>query len=224
MIDEQQQRPTETSMNAPLPVRPRRKLLTPATATLLALATAAGGFYAGVRIEKSRTSSSVTVGAGGSGATSGFASRLRALLGGRGAGAAGGGSAGGGAGGAAGGLSGLPSAGTVASVSRNAIYVTEFSGNTVKVTLSSATQVSKRQTVSRRAIRPGDTVTVQGVSSANGTLAATTVNDSGIGGGGLGGAAAALGGGGAGAGGVGASGGGAGGGAAALRSLFQSGG
>src|SRR6201988_3654060 len=87
--DDYDDEPTEQA----LPVRPRRKFLNATTAFLIALITAAGGFYAGVRVEKNQTSSSTAGGLGGAGGSGGgssaFASRLRSLFGGSGAGAAG---------------------------------------------------------------------------------------------------------------------------------------
>jgi hypothetical protein len=112
------------------------------------------------------------------------------------------------------------SAGTVSTVNGSTIYLSEASGNTVKVTLSSATKVSKSQNTSRHAVRPGDTITVQGVTKPNGTIVATSVTDSGAGAAPGTAAAAGIGG----SAGAGAGSGGTGGRAAALSSLFQAGG
>ena len=57
--------------------------------------------------------------------------------------------------------------------------MTEATGNTVKVTLSSATKVTKNVGVGKKAMRPGDTVVVAGAKDSNGTIAATTVSDTG---------------------------------------------
>jgi hypothetical protein len=211
----------------PLPHRPRRQFFNRRTAAFGAVITCAIGFYAGVRIEKgqlagaSTTASSVAGGAArglggaGAGAPGGFGSAVS------GAGRTGGfagatGGAGGGGGGAPGGAGGGASVGTVASVSGKTIYVTGTSGNTTKVRLSSATKVSKTQPVSRSAIRPGDTIVVQGVTGSGGTVSAASVTDSGTRpAGGLG-----FGGGGSGARGSGTSGGGN----SAVGSLFSAGG
>jgi hypothetical protein len=174
--------------------RPRRRLLNVWSALLLAVIVGAACFYAGVRVEKGQVSGS------SSSLASTFASRLASRLGGgtassqtagatgrsgatpasgtRGAAAAGGGGA------AAGGFAGAfgggnADFGTIASVGRNALYLTDSSGNIVKVTLSSATQVSKTVSVSKSAVRPGDTVVVRGAKNASGTIAATTITDSG---------------------------------------------
>jgi hypothetical protein len=148
------------------PGRPRRRFLNRKSAVLAALVTAAAGFFAGVEIEKSQLSTTATAatstgsatGAGAAaGARGGFAFAGR---------------------GGAGGAGGNASVGTVSSVNGNTIYLTEPTGNTVKVTLSSATKISKSQTSSKSSVRPGDSVVVQGVSS-NGQTAATSISDSG---------------------------------------------
>ena len=90
---------------------------------------------------------------------------------------------GGGAGGFAG-AGGAGTFGTVSSISGDTLYITEATGNTVKVTLSSATKVTKNVSVGKKAVRPGDTVVVAGAKNSNGTVAATTVSDTGAGAGG----------------------------------------
>jgi Domain of unknown function (DUF5666) len=167
-----------------LPRRSRRQFFNRRVAALLALLTGAIGFYAGVRVEKGQLSSAGT----------GLTRPLGAVTGGAATGGAAG-RAGGGAGGSAGGRgagfgafaggAGGPgganaSFGTVASVNGKTIYLTEASGNTVKVKLSSATKISKTQSASRKAIRPGDTIVVSGVPGSGGTVSAATVTDSGV--------------------------------------------
>jgi hypothetical protein len=174
-----------------LPRRPRRRYLTKSSLVLTAAVTSAVGFYAGVRVEKGQVSSS---GAGSTpgGSFSALAARLRsggatgavAGTGATGAGGAGRGASAGGppagllGGGAASGGAGA-SAGTVASVSGSTLYVTDASGNTIKVRLSSSTNVTKSLGVGRSALRPGDTVVVRGVKNARGTLVAASLSDSG---------------------------------------------
>ena len=51
----------------------------------------------------------------------------------------------------------------------------------MKVTLSSATKVTKNVTVGKKAVRPGDTVVVAGAKNSNGTVSATTLSDTGAG-------------------------------------------
>jgi hypothetical protein len=183
------------------PGRPRRQFFNRWTAVLLALILGAVGFYVGVRVEKSQLSNSSSTSAGSA------ASRLAALGGAGGAagaragaggtagtGAAGAGSAGragaaGGGGGAAGagglrtlfggGAGGSSSFGTVSSIDGNTLYINETSGNMVKVTLSSATKVTKNVTVGKNAVRPGDAVVVAGAKGSNGTISATSLSDTG---------------------------------------------
>jgi hypothetical protein len=170
-------RPAQAVDDAPLPRRPRRRLLTGPSAVLLAVVTCAAGFYAGIRVEKGQVSSSPATpsfagaAAGRAGATgsSGFAG----LAGGRGG--AGGSSGFPVPGGATGGLT----AGTVSSVNGRTVVLKEASGDTVKVRLSSATTVDKTEKKRRTAIRPGDTITVTGTTAKSGTVSAASVSDSG---------------------------------------------
>jgi Domain of unknown function (DUF5666) len=71
------------------------------------------------------------------------------------------------------------SVGTVTSVSGHTIYVRAITGNTIAVKLSSATSITKSLKVSKAAVRPGDSVVVQGLKHGNGTLTASSLNDSG---------------------------------------------
>jgi hypothetical protein len=160
--------------------RPRRRFFNPASALLLALVLGAAGFYAGVRVEKGQlSSSSAASGAptAGGGALAGLASRLG------GSASAGGGRSGfpAGAGGFAAALGGGNSSfGTVSSIDGKTIYVTETaSGDVVKVSLSSATKITKSVGVAKSAIRPGDSVVIQGVKGSGGTIAAASLSDSG---------------------------------------------
>jgi hypothetical protein len=152
-----------------IPGRPRRRFFNRKSAALAAAITCAAGFYGGVRVEKSQLSGAATTAAPTSAAPSGASSQ---------------GSAGAGAGARAGFLGagrggGNATIGAVSSVNGNTIYLTDTSGNTVKVTLSSATKVTKSVGVSKASVRPGDTVVIQGLKSSNGTVTATSVSDSG---------------------------------------------
>ena len=71
--------------------------------------------------------------------------------------------------------------GTVASVNGRTVYLTETSGNTVKVKLSASTKISKSQSAGRSSVRPGDTVVVTGVPNSSGTVVAASLTDSGAG-------------------------------------------
>jgi Domain of unknown function (DUF5666) len=189
-----------------MPRRPRRRLLTRWSALLLAAMTCAIGFYVGVRVEKGHIASTPsTVGATGAG---GFAGALGGRTGGTAAGgsaaggtaagatAAGGTAAGGSAasgasstgGASAAGASGFAARfggggnatfGTVASINGKTLTLTEASGDTVKVKLTSATKITKTESAKRSQIHPGDTITVSGVTSKQGTVSAATVTDSG---------------------------------------------
>ena len=150
-----------------LPGRPRRKVLTWWSATLFALILCAVGFYAGVRVEKDQLSNSTSTSAfsatsatrtGAAGRTG--ATGFRGVFGGPGAG-------------------GSATVGTVSSISGNSLFVTDTSGNTVKVTLSSATKVTKNVTIGKKAVRPGDLVVVAGAKDSNGTVSAATLSDTG---------------------------------------------
>lgn len=171
------------------PRRPRRRFFNRKSAALAALVTCAGGFYAGIRVEKSQLAS--TASAATTSAT-GAATGARAA-----GGAATGGGAGGGFaarfGGGSGGAGGSASIGTISSVNGKTLYFTDTTGNTVKVTLSSSTKLTKSLGVSKSALHPGDSVVIQGVKNSKGTLVATSVSDSGVrttGGGTAGGGAA----------------------------------
>lgn len=205
----------EDSLTAELPVRPRRRLLTPASVALLAAVALAGGFLAGVLVEKGQAGSSES----GAGAGA-FTGRLAAPRGTGGASALGaGGSAAGGAVLAAGGGStgNAPpggaagfgrrsgagaTVGQVAFVHKGTLYVTDAEGNTVKVTTSRASRVTKTVSASVKSIHPGETVLITGSPNAQGVVRAESIRVGGTGGGLGGGGLAALFGGGGGAAGV----------------------
>lgn len=190
----------DTQTQAPLPRRARRQFFNRRTAALGALVACAIGFYAGIRVEKTQLSSSTSALGSAAGGRGGARAAAFAALAGRG-GAAGSGATGSGAAGAGSGSAtstagggGLPggggfggagaSFGTVAGVKGKTILVTDTSGNTVKVKINSSTKITKNQSVSRHAIRPGDTVIVTGVAGSGGTTSAATITDSGNRGGG----------------------------------------
>lgn len=156
------------------PGRPRRQLFNRRSAILLALVVGVIGFYAGVRAEKGQLSSSSSTGVSlpsslpslaGSGASSRGAtatsSGSRSSLPGPDA------------------FGGGASIGTVSNINGKTLYISDTSGNTVKVRLSSATKITKSLTVGKKAVRPGDSVVIQGAKSSNGTLSATSISDSG---------------------------------------------
>lgn len=160
-----------------LPHRPRRRLLTPLPLALMAVLLVACGFIGGVLVEKGQNSSS-----GSTGGASAFASRLAALRGGSTTGT-GTGTTGTGATGATG-TGGAPSflggggrtVGEVSYLSGGTLYVTNSEGNTVKVTTSSATSVTKTVKASVKSIHPGETVTVTGTSGSKGSVSAEDIS------------------------------------------------
>jgi hypothetical protein len=157
-----------------LPARPRRRLLTPATGGLIAALLIAGGFLAGVIVEKGQASS--TGSAGGSGASAAGARFAR--LGGAGTGAAP--AAGGGPGGAGGGSATI---GQVSFIQGTTLYVRDTQGNTVKVTTSPASTVTKSVKASTKSIHPGETVIVTGSAGKGGVVSAESIRVGGEGGG-----------------------------------------
>ena len=158
-----------------LPRRPRRRLFGPIPAVLIAILLLAGGFLAGVEVQKNEGGSSTS----GSG-VAGFAA-LRAAAGkgstatgsrGSGGGFAGFAGAGGFGGGAGGGLT----TGEVSYLSGNTLYVTTAEGNTVKVSAPAGTTVSKTVSTDVKSIHPGDTVLVRGSQSGNGKVTASSIS------------------------------------------------
>jgi hypothetical protein len=133
-------------------------------ALLIAVALIAGGFFGGVELEKGHS--------GGGSTASGFAAlsgRLR--TGGTGASGASG------AGGFAGfGGSSAAATGSISVVDGNTLYVLTGTGSLVKVTLAKSTTITRNADTAAVALRPGDTVTVQGATSSNGDVAATSVS------------------------------------------------
>jgi hypothetical protein len=171
-----------------LPPRPRRRLLgkggNPVQVALLGVLLLACGFIGGVLVEKSQTSSS-TSGTGGA-----LAARFAAL---RGASATGSGSAASGSGGAAAtggaaggaarggfagrfGAAGGATIGEVAYISGSTLYVTNTEGNTVKVTTSPASSITKTVKTDVHGIHPGETVVVRGSKGSSGAVSAESVS------------------------------------------------
>ena len=152
-------------MSDPIPVRPRARPATPVRVTLLAVLLLAVGFIGGVEVQKR---------SGASSPSSSFAGATR--------------------GAAASDPSGRATVGQVADKHGRTLYVTETGGTTVKVRTTSQTKVTRTAVSHVGAVHPGDTVVVQGSTSASGTVkaarvTATASNASGglLGGGGFGG-------------------------------------
>jgi hypothetical protein len=153
-----------------LPVRPRRKLLTPVSGGLLAVVLVAGGFIGGVQVQKHQ-GNGINSGAARNGLPAAFAARL----------AAGGGAAPGAAGGAgtgtarSGGGSGGATAGTVANIKGSTLYVTSADGTTVKVKTNGNSKVTRNAAGSVAGVHPGDTVVIQGSTASSGTVTASSI-------------------------------------------------
>jgi hypothetical protein len=132
-------------------------------AILAGLALAAGGFWGGAALQKGHQSSSGT-------------SSLASLFAGRRAGAGGATSgAGAGAGGGFAGLSSAAATGTVTAVQGDVLYVTNTSGNLVKVVVGASTTVTRDAKSKLSALQPGDTVIVEGATAKSGVVTASSV-------------------------------------------------
>ncbi len=125
------------------------------TAILLALFLAASGLWGGSLLQKHE--------GGSTGATG--AAAARAAFG-RAGGAAPSASASG---------TSTSTSGTVTDIIGTTLYVTNSSGQLIKVTLSSSATVTRNATSSLSGLKPGDTVTVQGTAPANGSMTASSV-------------------------------------------------
>jgi hypothetical protein len=141
-----------------LPARPRRRLVTPLAVALATALVAAGGFVGGVEVQKGQGTAAASP-AGGAATGQGQGRN-------------------GGAFGRAGGDAGAsPTIGTVANKHGSTLYVTDSSGNTVRVKTSKA-KVTRTASTSAGAVHPGDTVVVQGTKAGDGTVTASQVTAS----------------------------------------------
>ena len=166
------------------------------TSVLVLGVVAALGFIGGVEVQKRHGTSQVSAtGPGGGGAGGGAAARAAATS--TSAGAASSAPAGpagsgpGGAGGRPGGAgqaggarpgalaAGAATAGQVKLVDGNNIYVTDASGNLVKVVTTASSRFTKTGAGSIQDVRPGDNVVVQGQKGEDGIVTATAVANSG---------------------------------------------
>lgn len=148
-----------------LTLRRRRKLPRVTLALAVALVGAAA-FIGGAEAEKHLGS---TPAASSSGTGAALASRFRnanATTGRQGTFAAGGGGG---------------TFGTVTAIKGSTLYVTDASGNVVKVSTSAASQVTKTTAGTVKDIKPGDTVVVRGAQGKNGTIAADSISLGGAG-------------------------------------------
>jgi hypothetical protein len=123
------------------------------TAILLALLLAAGGLWGGSLLQKHEGGSTSATGLAA--ARAGFAKTA-------------------GAGSFA--SASTATTGTVTDIIGNTLYVTDSSGSLVKVTLSSSATVTRNAKSSLSALKPGDTVTVQGTTPTDGSMTASSIS------------------------------------------------
>jgi hypothetical protein len=150
--------------------RPRRRAHV-LTFVLAGAVLVASGFYGGVLVQKheDRGSSSAT----------GAAARARAFAaaagttGAEGTGARNGGAGLGGFGG--GGAGGGAVTGTVKLVDGKNVYVTDTSGNVVKVATSGSSELTKTVAATTKDVAPGDVVIVRGTQNSDGSYTASTL-------------------------------------------------
>lgn len=176
-----------------LVARKRIRLWTPLTVLFGLCAVAAVGVYGGIELQKhyggSSSSASAFGGFGRNGGTATTGASLAGATGAQGATGARGVTGGGGTrgGGFFGGGGGGATVGTVKAVDGTALYVTDFQGNTVKVTTSAGSQYTRSVAGTFKDIHPGDTVIVRGQAGQSGTIAAESVTISSSAAGGSGG-------------------------------------
>jgi len=138
---------------------PRKRIrMSVPTVVLFGLLIAAGGIWGGAALQRSHGTSS-----------SSSASSLASLF--RGRGTTGAGSPFSGAA-AAGGAT----TGTVTEVSGTTLYVTNSSGDLVKVTVGPSATVNRNAKSSLGSLEVGDTVVVEGTKASNGSVTATSVS------------------------------------------------
>jgi hypothetical protein len=164
-----------------LPRRPRRRLLAPIPVGLLAILLIAGGFIAGVEVEKGQatpTGGRSTAGVGAFASRAGGAATGRAGFG-RASGATTGGSAAAGGttgGGAFAGAGGGVTAGEVSYLQGSTLYVQNIQGDTIKVNTSPTSKITKTVATKVSSIHPGESVVVLGQPGSSGSISATSVS------------------------------------------------
>jgi hypothetical protein len=184
------QPPDARDISAELAAPPRRALPW-LTMGLSACIVAAAAFAGGALVEKNHLRStpggtgraSAFAGAGGAARTGGtggfggFGGGTRTGAG-TGTGTGTGAVPGAGAGAASGGTGGSGvTIGTVKLVDGSTLYVTDSSGNIVKVTTGASTKVTEARTGKVGDLQPGQSVTVRGSQNSGGDIAATTVTE-----------------------------------------------
>jgi hypothetical protein len=153
----------------PLPKRPRRRLVTPISATLAGALVGALGFIGGVEVQKGQGN-----GSNGNNASPGASASAGGARGGfgRGGGTGGGPQFGGGG---PGGAQSNATVGSVANKKGSTLYVKDSDGNLIRIKTTSHSKINRTASTTAGAIHPGDTVIVQGETSKNGTITATQI-------------------------------------------------
>lgn len=176
--------PVADDLGAQLAARPPRAKLPKLTLALAAAVLIGGGFLGGLTVGKS----SASTGSGGlpAGLAGGFPGGGGLPSGGGalpsgGTGAGGTGTSGGGL---PGGFAGGGTAGTIKLVDGHTIYVQSFSGTITRVSTSGSTKIQVSAAGTVKDLQPGQTVVVQGSKRSDGSVAATSVSQSSLGGGG----------------------------------------
>ena len=152
-----------------LPVRWRPRLA-PLTAVLALCVVAGAAFIGGVEVQKANGGSSASA-ATGSGRFAAARNAAAAARSGRGAGASNGAFPGAGAF-----TAGDMTVGLVTLIKGTTLYVTDLTGNTVKVRTAPGMQVSKTVSTTVKGIHPGDSVVVRGTKQKDGSTKASSVS------------------------------------------------
>jgi hypothetical protein len=149
--------------------RPRpRKRAHALTYVLAALVIAAAGYVVGVQVQKHDDKNS-------SSSASSIANRFRNAAAAAGTGTGTGTGAGRGGAGGGGGFGGGRTVGTVKLVDGKNVYITDASGNTIKISTNAGSQLSKTVAATVKDIAPNDTVIVSGTPNADGSITATSI-------------------------------------------------
>jgi hypothetical protein len=168
-----------------MPTRASRRVVTAWTMVFAALVIAGVGFVAGIQMEKRNAPAATGLPAGlaafanaRGGAFTGAGGAAPGAFANRGAGANGATSSGGGA--TANGASQAPvsngTTGQVKLVDGSNIYLTTSDGSTVKVATTTTSKVTKATPGAVSDLKAGDTITVQGATGTDGTIAATSIS------------------------------------------------
>ncbi len=165
-----------------MPTRASRRIVTAWTVVFAALVVAGAGFVAGIQMEKHNEPAATGLPAGFRGFGNGGAGLPTGQFPGAATGQLPGGAtnaptAGAGSGATGNGATGnAGTTGKVKLVDGANVYITTSDGSTVKVATSSSSKVSKSVDVALSDLKAGDTIVVQGTTGADGTIAASSIN------------------------------------------------